>query len=724
MPTPRRQSESGRIRFMSADAIRSRSRRWIKCAAGLITAIAALVVVSRYVYTVSQIDTGWSMVAQRWLAGTVGQFHPEEPVANREPPEQAAFWLPEAERTLAGPDSSARLAMGAAWVLDSPAPGFRAKHLEPPPVPMLPPSLANTAQAERAFEERCAPKCLEFAKRASNAKPANLDWWRMRALLLMSCRFGGDADAHAPRTADWEEILDEAARCDSDNALYDYLAAINDWNAGGDYEWAATTPASSDGGYVLTVSDEERFASGVARFKQGQKKKFLAFGEAGLSAIVEFLARSRRTLAEQARVIRGSLCVMRPLRLIIDLTRLQMARADDRAAAGAPAEALRLLKQRLEVLDQVEAAGEWTANDLILPAIRQQTLWRMVQLVESHQDLATPEEHSELVRDCRAAILQYKILQEAASRAAKPASAPLSLRDLIESSFLVSTPESVGVLVLVGLLGWLTARWAGEGAEPDKLLAAWQHTIAWVAAWSASFVVLGMAPAELISRETQRKAAAAIVVGAALFIGWLLWRAQFRFSLRAAFVAVFVCAVLCMPLAALYRQGVFNDPEWLAIPPKGAANLDAATLQGAMKIPPQSWTAAVWQWLLHSGAFFGAVACPLLAAVWSALRRAGDKDSEGRRSSCAWWSALFRDASRSAVALAAVLLLVDFALVPTSLIRAQRQYEEVTKFFRDPHGSYDDFREAIRAVENDKAALGGLQAAVDSEMAELLKPNP
>ena len=708
---------------MDADASYSLSRRLLKRAVRLAAAVAALVVVSRFVYTASQVETGWSLVADRWRAATIGQFYPQEPVANREPPEQAAHWLPETDRILAGSPPSARLAMGSAWVLDSPAPGFRAKHVEPPLVSMLPPTLARTEQAERVFEERCALKCLEFAQRATHAEPTNLDWSRMKALLVISCRFGGDADAHAPRIADWEEVLDEAAKHDTDNALYDYLAAINHWKAGGDYEWTFTTPESLDGAYAITVKDEKQFASGAARFEQGQKKKFLAFGEQGLSAIVEFLARSGLTLHEQAGVIRGTLCLMRPQRLIIDLTRWQMARVDDRVAAGEPAAALELLDQRSRVLDQVAAADEWIADDLIFHAFRQQTQRRRIELAQAYAELATREELDRFVRECRAAILQDNICHEAARRAAKPTPPPPSPIELLESSFLASAPESIGVLVLLGLLGWLLARWAGEGVEPDKLLAAWHHGLAWLAAWSASFVVLGMAPAELISRETQRWIAAAIVAGAVLLVGWLLWRTRFRFSLRAAFVAVFACAVLCLPLAALHRQGVFDDLDPLAIPPVGAVNLDAATLQAAVKIPPQSWTAAAWQWLLHSGVFFGALACPLLAAVWSALRRIGGKGSEERRSSRAWWSALFRDAGRSALALAAMMLLVDFALLPKSLLHTQRQYDEITQFFRDPQGSYDDYRKAIRAVENDKAAMDGLQASVDSEMAELLKPN-
>lgn len=700
---------------MSADAFRFRACCWFKRAAASAGVVAALAIVSRFVYTASQVETGWLLIADRWLGGTIGQFYSYEPVPNREPPEQAAYWLPETERIVAGSPPSARLAMGAAWVLDSPAPGFRGKHVEPPPVPMLPPTLAKTEQAERAFEERCAAKCLDFARQATDAEPANLAWRRMRALLLMSCRFTAGAGAHAPRTADWEEILDEAARHDPDNALYDYLAALNHWNASGDYDWNVA--------YVITVKDDARFASGVARFEQGQKKKFLAFGEAGLPAIVEFLERSGLTLHEQAGVLRGTLCVMRPLRLIIDLTRWQMARADDRAAAGEPSKALELLDQRSRVLDQAAAAREWTADDLNVRSRRQQGPLRAVELAQANAELATREELDRYVRDCRAAILQNKVWQEAARRAAKPAPPPSSSADLLQSSLLVSAPESVAVLLLVGLLGWLLARWAGEGAEPDKLIAAWQHGLTWLAAFSASFVVLGMAPAEQIRRETQRKAAAAIVVGAVLFIGWLLWRTRFRFSLRAAFVAVFVCAVMCLPLAGLHRQGVFNDLESLAVPPKGGANLDAATLQAVVKIPPQSWNSAAWQWLLHSGALFAALVCPLLAAAWSALRRIGRKPSEERRSSRAWWSALFRDAGRSALALAALLLLVDFALLPKSLLRTQREYDEIAQFFRDPRGSYDDFRKALGAVENDKNAMDGFQETVDREMAELLKPS-
>jgi hypothetical protein len=413
-------------------------RRLLRRPLACILALVALAVVARFVYVASRVDTGWLMVAEQWRAGTLGYFYPEDAVASREPAEQADYWLRETDRILGESNASARLMVGAAWILDAPAPAYMAKHLQPSEFPMLPPTLADTARLEQVFETRCGARCLELARRAAELEPANADWRRMQALLTVSSPAGGSRGE--PRTDRWAELLDEAARRDPDNALYDYLEALFLWNASADYTVELTTAPSDKMPYIVTIRDPEKFAAGVARFEQGQRKKFLAVGGSGLSAIVEFLARSRLTIAGQDKVAAGSYCLMRAQTLVIDLMRWQIARGDDRIAAGEPAEAFRLVEQRLRVLKQLEVADEWILNDSFCYIFRQHTYWRMVELANDYQSLTTKEERTDLVRRLHQAMVGYKVWQTAAQLAAKPPAAPPTFTDFLAASVLVLAP--------------------------------------------------------------------------------------------------------------------------------------------------------------------------------------------------------------------------------------------------------------------------------------------
>jgi hypothetical protein len=426
------------------------SRR-LKQAPTAIVAFAALAITARFIYEISQIEAGWSTAVARWHTATFRRLtSASEFVSLREPPEQADYWLAEVDRIVSGPGDAARLAMGAASILDAPAQGYVATRLGPAVFPGLQKlAFAGIERAEAVFESRCRAKCLELAKRATDLQPANVNWWRMRAMLTFGLAIDGTRE-QVPRTGEWQTVLAEAASHDPDNALYDYLAAIHLWRAS----------------------------------------------------------------------------------------------SDDHVAPPA---------------------------------------------------------------------------------------------------------------------------------------------------------------------------------GGLMFVGFLLWRARFRFTLRAAFIMVFVCAVLCVPLAALHEEGALDDlSASLRILPVGVGAWDAATLQNRLGIAPHSWVSATWQWFLRSGYFYSAVASPLLVALWWGVRRASATPGQSPGGSRAWWAGLSRDAGRSALALAAILLLVDLVLAPRTLAEAEANYQQRMLFFRDPAKSQAVSQEAIAAVERDRATMAALRQTTDEEMADLL----
>lgn len=685
-------------------------------AAAAVGVIVALAIVARFFYRVSRIEAGWSTVAAHWHAATLGRLTSATTVPLMEPPEQADYWLAEVDRIVSGPGDAARLAMGAASILDTPAQSYLGAHLRPPELPGLPPTISDTERGEAVFESRCRGKCLELAKRATDIDPANVDWWRMRAMLTSAKFLFGHAQEDAIRTAQWQTILDEAARYDPDNALYDYLAATRLWRASGDNR------SPRDLSYTITIRDEKQFAAGVIHFNRGQRKKFVAFGEAGLPAIPEFLKHSRLTRGEQADVARASLVLLRSTSLVTELFRWQTARANDCEAQGDSAQALALNKQSVHGFSQIAVAGELPFYDRVFTFERRLALWQTVALAHTYPHLVSPAERRKLTQELRAAMLRESVLLEAGARM-NPKPSPPNSGDLAAWAVYTSTPAGVCLLLIGGWLAWLAGQWVGRQTGRLKPLAVWQHAIAWLATYSVIFAVAGMAPAELIPPKVQPWIALGSVAGGLLFVGILLWRARLRFTLKAVFTTIFVCASICVPLAALHREGAHDDlPKALRILPQGAGALDAATLQNLLHIAPNSWLSATYQWLLRKGYLYSALASPPLVTLWWVVRRARVRKGEASSSSRAWWAALLRDVGRSALALATLLLLVDLVLLPRVLEEAEAKYQQRIRFFRDPSESYAISRAAIAAVERDRATMDAYRQATEEELETLLVP--
>ncbi|HJT32996.1 MAG TPA: hypothetical protein VJ783_13225 [Pirellulales bacterium] len=711
---------------MSVNVPRSRLRRLLKRAAQTIAALVALAVVARFAYLVSCMDGGWRTVLAQWQPGwSGGDEWPDRAVPRLEPPQQATFWLKHIDEIADGPGDPAQLAMGGAWILDHPSPHYMSKHLEARFGSGRPFSAEDTGQAVNEFHRLCGAKCLALAKRATDLEPTNVNWWRMRAMLTSSINLGSHVSWESMRTDQWTEILEEAAPHDPDNALYDYLAAARLWKANGKYEPRSFAPRSDGIEWTLTVHDAHQFAKGTEYFERGQTKKFVAFGEAGLPAIFEFIKRSGLPRDVQAELATSSLYLLRSSDSIVALGRWQMARIDERAGAGDRVGALKLARQCSKALSQFEAAGETTAFELVLAVFQQRIAMRLLQLAESEPIPVTTEEKAAVMRDACEAILRVKVWQEAANRAAKPRLAPPDAVDIIEGAVLAFTPKSVVALLIGGLTAGLVAALFARGACRLEMLPAWQHAVIWSIACTLVFAILGIAPAEFVSIDKQPWIAAGALLGVVVLTGGILfWRSNFRFTIRTLFVTVSISALLSAFLAMLHRQAGSEDRlVSLAILPKGVAKLDAAAVESALRMVPQSWTVAAWQWFVHSGFYFSVAAAPLLVTVWSAMRRLGRKEGDHQTSPRVWSAALCRDGARSALALAALLLLADLSLTPKYLLQFESDYQAKTLFLRHPEEGPKASRAAIVAVEGDPAAMTRLRALADEEVDKMLTGN-
>lgn len=79
---------------------------------------------AKLIWTAGHIETGWGSLTLKGYDAAFGWMDREIPVHQRSTVQQANFWLLEANRIIQQSPPSAELSMGAAWVLNSPSPGF------------------------------------------------------------------------------------------------------------------------------------------------------------------------------------------------------------------------------------------------------------------------------------------------------------------------------------------------------------------------------------------------------------------------------------------------------------------------------------------------------------------------------------------------------------------------------------------------------------------------
>ena len=173
----------------------------------------------------------------------------------------------------------------------------------------------------------------ELAARATELEPDEPQWWRLR-VVLMNFQYGGRNVRTDPTSArpDFDSgfdlnLLDEAAKHDPDNALYDYLAGSYLWppsaghGLGGrsapfestefddpltpdEIETVRKNLASQLDAFAATgrpivrfypdrlaptFANPHRYDAAVQRYRQAFTKGFLATGDAGSTAMVSFL---------------------------------------------------------------------------------------------------------------------------------------------------------------------------------------------------------------------------------------------------------------------------------------------------------------------------------------------------------------------------------------------------------------------------------------------------
>ncbi len=515
------------------------------------------------------------------------------------PDEQSAYWLAETKRIVANHPDSADIAMGAAWVLDAPGSGRFSRF----------PSLTSDDEEQQAdrFEAACREQCLALAERATTLEPANVLWWRMRAVLLFR------NPNWVQRTPNWRPVLEECAKHDPDNALYDYLIAVQLFQSNATIAW------QSEGQAVLPnlhINDEERFADGVASLQRAQEKKFVSFGEFGVFSVAVFLRHAKISPQEQSDVGSTRRVADRSYNLLSSVVRTWQEGMANAARLGDDyAREFALHRDRLHCLDQIAAANESTVHESYIMSIAAHLAGKLHRMIEDHPSLASEEESRRLGERYQTCIDDFWLLHEVKN---KQFSTRNSRREAIRwPAILLHFSQFAGpVLLVIGLAIAVLARLLRRHAVyHQRPLGLWRSVLVWLCAFALTFTLFGAAPAQVISRQSQHRIVEWFVWGCVIGVAVFLLRKipkhrrprlRRQITLRGLFGIVFAIAVVC----AIWPVLAPDTFLWLA----GLLALELGLYRVALAA-----TARGWRWLTWSIWAGMAFLCAAMYVQWPLL---------------------------------------------------------------------------------------------------------
>lgn len=674
----------------------------------------------RLFWRASQMETGLETLSTNWRDATIGWAVGDyQPIASREPQEQAEYWLAEVDRVLEAHPDDAQLMMGAAIVLDSPGRGFVVRYVKRLQVLAAAGTFPEfddegIKRAEDAFEDRCRHRCLELAAAAARSAPGDLLLWRLVALLQERRSMRSPS---APRHSDWLDALEECARHDPDNALYDYMAASYYWRAAAKVDYSASERS-------LVIKDGDKFQLGTARFERGQTKPQFVVGDAGITAVTAFLLHTRTPLTDQEQIVNSRDIPVRQSALLHDLWQWQDLRAKQQAA-GNLAAALRLSRQNLRLIAQYQTAGTSTAHNAIAAWHKAATAAQIREFANAAQGEQGDSQRQQAAVRYEAAIVDREILRCAEQNLASnnpPSTGVSSAAGFVASLLLSIAPPLVVLLLLFGLLAAiLSRRWADD--ETPRVGPIGQAATSALAI-VVTAVLFGLAPAEIVSRPAQSwfftVALLAMPIVLACWIAWhWLRRRAFQFSIRAMLMLTFLVAVF-FSLAAVFRprEGAFSSvPFSLSMPTPNYQRVDVSFYVPTIAASYGHWPCAFFVWTAYRGPYLTLVLwAGLLAAVHRGkLRRARSEPSRPLPDPRQRLGEFLRSLGRPALKVAAMLLVMYLLLAPSVLEQAEQEFQTKMAFARDPQAYWATVEAAAQEVRSDAATMSQLKAAAKAE---------
>ncbi len=672
----------------------------LKLGSRIVVAIAFAGALIRYLIVIGVCETGWETVTSHVHHGTFGWFANGVPLEERLPSQQARFWLPTLERiTKANPDS-AELHMAAAMILAQFSDrcyqrNFVSKNKE----------TGRNEYDHEAFDrakfeyrERCRPRCMDYANKAAELEPDAGHWWQIRAILAVRSSWFDQA----PAVKNWQSILAESEAHDPGNALYDYLAANQLWQQSTNYEYRDDEP-------VLEITDGELYRQNLESLKRGMKKPLrLPYRVAG-DGVESIFGRTGISAGAREAWTSSTQWYSSAWSLVYSFANSERYRAEMLLKNERPQEAvdahwrsIRIHEQGIRNVDSQEMAS-------ILGKYR--IAWRLGEILKIKQlnpNVSLSGDASvtrtTIKKKIRSLCLDYHLRNKAVQEFHVQPDI-YAIRDLVE--FITTSVATRAIFVLlvccacVAFLGFfITPNVTRSCKDASSVL------IILVGAMciGLSFFAVGLAPSEIIRRETQGWFLVIVISATVLLVAvWLGYRLlkKFRKSTaadegskysrnqaiaRAMLWSLVVIVPLCIMTPAYVAQryaryGSLFDYEmqaWvhsLHVPEIQPKKSDFEVERH--RLPPiRSLGGAMIQWILYRGIYVGLVGAITVLLTWQTIRILRNRTIADWRSRV---GLMLRNLRLTTFVLAISLLVVYLLIAPSGVLRIDHERRE--RFF-------------------------------------------
>jgi hypothetical protein len=692
--------------------------------------ILTVVLFARLIWMASRAETGWWQLKRQFRDATVGLVKGQRgPIYMQEPGDQADFWLKEVKRITDAEPDNAELAMGAALLLDAPSPGFRYRLLtacdESYPYTGYP-HIGNDGYANLPFEDKCRNQCLAMVAKATKLQPENVAWWRLRVLMLFdNCFFWTDGI----RAEDCLDVIEECGRHDPDNALYDYLAAKQLWDAS--VEIATDTDADRDETTTklrMRITDAKKYQQAAQHFREGQKLNKCTVDDDGTLALTGLLKKSSVSGLELAITANKRYEINRMLEnLRGDLLHRLIDQIEQAALHGDILTVWILCRQQYRIRDQfcsIDPTIFYYSPDADL----QRILQPFRELAESNYNPATDYMLSDIEACGEKAILDVKVYDAALSRTTNSRQAQVIDLRALAVSFNSIAALMILALMVIGLSN-LASGYLMGGAKrqsPD-VLGMIRHAICWLAALGLSFVVCGIIPARIVTPQTKGWIIAGLIVvtlvAAFHLLLWMFIKSQ---KTRYAFCALvtFLILIIVGQKFFLFFSDDPNNIQRLSVrlpardPPAAWKGMNLGVFRYAVAWNMDSCVCSFWQWLAYMGPFVSIGIALALLGCWYHIRykRVASATNPQVRSR---WAGMFVCLGRSMLVCAWLLIIGWLWITPYFIKTAEANYQDDMAYIREPHKYQNALKAAVAEVRADKSFMATLENELSSPPAAL-----
>ncbi|MEQ8856130.1 hypothetical protein [Gimesia sp.] len=478
-----------------------------------------LLLLFRLLWTLGFSADSWRLLADEWRQQILSLTSWEIPVPYQTPAEQATYWVAQT-REIDTAQQDPQVALGAAWMLDSPCELYKDRHyysarFDKRSLTYL---LLIDQEWEREtleamgddFEPVAREACLNQSKLAIRLAPENKDVWRNRAMLLFELRYNANTPPYyrfIPRQENWQKILDECARHDPENALYDYLAAI--------YFWSVSSQQTGE--QKFEILDSSKYQHAKKRLQAGLKKTFLETAYTGNAETFAFLSHTSFLLDQQLDLVQSRQGEARDQQFLVKLLRfLEQEFLSEERQKNYESAAL-VARNLLHISQQLSEKNTYYYFADMKQVFELNGLVKILNLHKADPGLLTPAEYKKLSHDHSQSLLKMYEYEEVLNRKTQE-SYPIDSTRFFQSALLSATSLNLVFITLASALLFGGLSWFGKRDPNPEFVSMgfWRPLICCLSGIGISLLFWGLYPAQIIPLQLQY-----------LSLRWLYWIGYF-----------------------------------------------------------------------------------------------------------------------------------------------------------------------------------------------------